>query len=290
MLWLMLKHVQLLQCKFYSDMTPTVLFRRYVWLIDTIYQAGYITREEIDRKWSKCHYNEDHESRIPERTFHRHKVAILELFDIEIKCSKLHGNAYYIANADDMEMGGIRKWLINTFAVNNLINESHHLKRRILFEEIPSGQRFLTPIIEAMRDEVTVKMTYQGYHDAEPYTIEVRPYCVKVFKQRWYLLAYRPDKRAERVYALDRMQELEATTTNFRLPAHFDADKYFEDFYGVYTDPLDGPEFVRVKVSSWQAQYLRSLPLHHTQRETEVIPDTFCVDGNHPIKYILYYH
>ena len=255
-------------------MTPTTLFRRYIWLIDIIYQAGYITREEIDRKWSNCSYNYDHERSIPERTFHRHKEAILELFDIEIKCSKSHGNAYYIANADDMKMGGVRQWLVNTFAVNNLINESHHLKRRILFEHIPSGQRFLTPLIEAMRDEVTVRITYQGYHDPEPYTAEVRPYCVKIFKQRWYLLAYRPDKRGIRIYALDRMQEVTATKTKFQLPADFDADEYFAHFYGVYTDPLDGPELVRVKVSSWQAQYLRSLPLHHSQTEVEIVQES----------------
>ncbi len=255
-------------------MTPTTLFRRYIWLIDVIYQAGYITRDEIDSKWSKCGYNYEHESRIPERTFHRHKDAIQELFDIEIKCSKLHGNAYYIANADDMKMGGVRQWLVNTFAVNNLINESHHLKRRILFENIPSGQRFLTPIIEAMRDEVTILLTYQGFHDAEPYTVEVHPYCVKVFKQRWYLLAYRQDKRDERIYALDRIKDLSPTKTKFKLPKDFDADLYFADFYGVYTDPLDGPELVRVKVSAWQAQYLRSLPLHHSQKETELIPNS----------------
>ena len=85
------------------------------------------------------------------------------MFDIDIRCDKKAGNLYYIAHAEDMEQGGVRKWLINTFAVNNLINESHTLKRRILFEEIPSGQRFLTPIIEAMRDERTVEICYRSF-------------------------------------------------------------------------------------------------------------------------------
>lgn len=143
-----------------------------------------------------------------------------------------------------------------------------------MFEEIPSGQRFLTPIIEAMRDEVTISLTYQGFHDAEPYTVEVLPYCVKVFKQRWYLLGYRQDKKSERIYALDRIQDLKATKTPFKLPKDFDADRYFADFYGVYTDPLDGPEEVKIKVSAWQAQYLRSLPLHHSQKEIEILPDS----------------
>lgn len=62
-----------------------------------------------------------------------------------------------------MERGDARQWLLNTFAVNNLINESHKLKNRILFEHIPSGQQFLTPIIEAMLDNMTIEITYQSF-------------------------------------------------------------------------------------------------------------------------------
>ena len=85
------------------------------------------------------------------------------MFDINIVCDKKGGYKYYIENAEDMEKGGVRTWLLNTFAVNNLINESHHLKRRIMFEQIPSGQKFLTPIIEAMRDGLSVEITYKSF-------------------------------------------------------------------------------------------------------------------------------
>lgn len=47
--------------------------------------AGAISREEIDRRWARSQYNDLHESGIPDRTFHRHKEAIREIFDIEIR-------------------------------------------------------------------------------------------------------------------------------------------------------------------------------------------------------------
>jgi hypothetical protein len=137
------------------------LFNRYIWLVDTIYRAGKITFEEINRKWLRNDMSKGED--LPLRTFHNHRIAIEEMFDINIECDKYNGYSYFIENKDDLEKGGIRSWLLNTFAVNNLINESHHLKRRILFEEIPSGQRFLTTIIEAMRDELTLEVTYQGF-------------------------------------------------------------------------------------------------------------------------------
>ena len=121
------------------------LFDKYIWLVDTIYRAGKITFEEINERWLRSRLSEGED--IPLRTFHNWRIAIEQVFDININCNRKGGYYYYIENADDMQKGGIRNWLLNTFAVNNLINESHHLKRRILFEEIPSGRKYLTPVI-----------------------------------------------------------------------------------------------------------------------------------------------
>ena len=137
------------------------LFNRYIWLVDVIYRTQKITFEEINERWMRTEMSNGEE--IPLRTFHNWRKAIEEIFDINIECNKRGGYYYYIENADDMEKGGVRNWLLNTFAVNNLINESHHLKQRILFEEIPSGRKFLTPIIEAMRDNLVLHFSYQSY-------------------------------------------------------------------------------------------------------------------------------
>ena len=163
------------------------LFNRYIWLVDTIYRAGRISFEEINQRWRNSGMSNGEDMAL--RTFHHHRHAIEEIFDINIECDKRNGYCYYIENADDIEKGGIRNWLLNTFAVNNLINESHHLKHRILFEQIPSCQKFLTPIIEAMRDSTVITITYQSFWKEHPNTFVLEPYCVKIFKQRWYMLA-----------------------------------------------------------------------------------------------------
>ena len=249
------------------------LFNRYIWLVDNILRAGErgITLEEINRRWMRSQYNETGDN-YPERSFHRHKNAIKEMFDIDIECDKRTG-CYTIANADDMNQGGVRTWLLNTFAVNNLINESHHLKRRILFEEIPSGQRFLTTIIEAMRDGLTVMLTYQSFNKDNPHTFEVHPYCVKVFKQRWYLVAYSPWYDDMRIYALDRVCDVETTENWFKLPKNFDARAYFAEAFGIIVDENYKIESVEVKVIACQREYLRTLPLHHSQLEVETTDD-----------------
>lgn len=251
-------------------MAATELFNRYIWLVDLIYRTGSITREEINRRWSRSRYNISGEDKIPERTFHRHKDAIKELFDIDIVCDRSAGKVYRIENSEDMEHGGVRTWLLNTFAINNLINESHHLKHRILFEEIPSGQRFLTPLIEAMNDSVTVNLTYQSFSYDHPFTFEIEPLCVKVFKQRWYVLGRSVTDGKVRIYGLDRVHGAEVTDHTFRLPKGFDAESYFRDGIGIIIGFGDHeePQPVEVKVGDYQQDYFRTLPLHHTQEET----------------------
>lgn len=244
----------------------SVLFNRYIWLIDLIYSAGYITREEIDRRWSRASLNFDHESMIPERTFHRYKDAIQEMFQIDIRYNKSRG--YYIENTEDIQRDELRQWLIGTFAVENLIGESSELRRRILLEDIPSGQRHLTPIIEAMRDGVKIRIMYQSFHSAEPSTFILAPYCVRVFRQRWYVLGTSEKGKELRLYGLDRILNTERTATPFAPPKDFDAEAFFANGYGVTVDERK-PEIVRISVDAYQANYLRSLPIHPSQEETE---------------------
>ena len=241
------------------------LFNRYIWLVSTISNAGSegITLQQINEKWVRNSMSEGVE--IPQRTFHNHKNAVQELFGLNIACNPTT-HQYYISNADEFKHEELRTWLLNTFAVNHLINESHDLKRRILFERIPSGQRYLSTVIGAMRDGKELEMSYQSFGRSEPTTYHVQPYCVKVFKQRWYMVG-KSDK--VRIYSLDRIVGLSITDIDFILPKDFDPQSYFADCYGVIHDDELSSQTIRIKISAWQANYLRTLELHHSQQEVE---------------------
>ncbi|MDL2282903.1 WYL domain-containing protein [Odoribacter sp. OttesenSCG-928-G04] len=261
-----------MEAKKSSKDTTSNLFNRYVWLVDIIYRRGRITFEEINEYWQRSLLNRDNED-LPLRTFHNHRQAIEQMFDINIECDKRNGYKYFIENMDDMERGGVRSWLLNTFAVNNMINESHKLKERILFEKIPSGQIYLTSIIEAMRDSVSLEITYQNFWRETPYTFEVYPYCIKVFKQRWYLIAYCPNKEDILIYALDRIKHMDLTNSTFHLPKDFDGEIFFADCFGIVVGDGYKTENVLIKVYKIQDSYIRALPLHHSQKEVENTSD-----------------
>lgn len=247
-----------------------LLLNKYIWLIDTIYSAGHISREEIDRRWCRSLLSEG-ETSIPPRTFHRWRIAIEELFQISIAYNKLDG--YYIENSSDIARNDMRKWLVNTFAVNNLINEGQYLRQHICLEEIPSGQRFLTTILEAIRDKIVLRVTHRGFTKPEPTTFTIKPYGLKIFKQRWYVLAESeyPDHRLL-VYALDRFEAMERTEQSYNIPKNFDVAQLFQSSYGV-SGVNGNPELIHLKVNASQVPYFRSLPLHRSQNEEETAKD-----------------
>ena len=247
-------------------MSTAGLLNKYVWFVSTIYNRGPITLAELQHRF-ESHFGRGEE--LSERQFHRYTDAVEELFDIEIKYSRSQ-RGYVVADREGIDNMGMRKWLIQTFSVNNILHESQELKNRILLENVPSGQQHLTTIVDAMREDVALSMTYQSFGKSEPSTFEVEPYCVKLFEQRWYMLAKSERYPEPRVYALDRIHALEPTECKFKLPKKFDAAKFFEDYYGIIIGDEDFDVCpVALKVDSWQSKYLRTLPLHHTQVEVE---------------------
>ena len=237
------------------------LFRRYVWLINTV-RRYRLTRPEILARWADAAENDKHLP-MPEKTFHNHIDAIEEIFNLRIRFNRAAGGIYEIEDEGDGGDSGLADWLLSTISVSNAIQESAGLRRRIIFENIPSGEKFLMPLIEAMRDSVRVRLVYDSYrrHDNEPFVIE--PYCVKVSKQRWYVLGR--TEKGMRTYALDRIRSLEETGEKFTLPSGFDAAEYFSDSYGIYTVENVKPQTVLVRVGEGQDRYFDSLPLHHSQ-------------------------
>ena len=244
------------------------LLNKYVWLVETIYKAKRISFEEINRRWLDNDLSEDKPLSI--RTFHKWRNVIEEMFGLIIENENGGQYRYYIQNADDLKDGSsMRSWLFSTLTVSNLMMESINIKDKILFEEIPDSEKFLPIILEALKKNRVLEMTYQSYWRNEANTFNLEPYCLKVFKQRWYLVGRSPYYDKIMIYALDRIHQLSLTDESFDYPKYFKAAEYFDDCFGIIADQDYKVETVKLKVSAGQANYLRDLSLHQSQNEIE---------------------
>ena len=252
-----------------------VQYKKYIWLVDTIHSAGKISKEQIDRKWSNSRYNDNHETSIPDTSFYRMRRAIEEFFDIEILCDRSTGE-YYI---DDSDLGSqTKQWLLSQFAVNQTLDTSRELRDHIIYESIPEGTQYLTTIVNAMRDSKMLLVSHLRFDSKEkPHVFYLSPLCMKVFKQRWYVLGLVEELDGSnqtgnepRIYSLDRIGSVEPLERTFKRPKNFDPHAYFAPFYGVFCGKQYKPLSVRVRVlNDVSAKFLRSLPLHHSQKEVE---------------------
>lgn len=248
------------------------LFLRYVWLVSLLYRYKRLTLREINEKWLHTDYSRG--VPIPRRTFHCHREKIQELFDINIECDR-KTSEYYIEDCQTLANDKIRSWLLETFSVNNLAAEQQRLHDRILLEKIPSGEIYLTTVIEAMRDSRIIKITYKSFTEPVAHDVCLHPYFIKVFRQRWYVIGYAPAYKRIRTYSIDRFENIEITKETFEYPGDFVPEEYFKECFGIMHSDTSG-ETVLLKVVSAQSRYFKTLPLHETQK-TVSDTDTFTI-------------
>ena len=246
-------------------------FKRYIWLLDTIQRFGRITLKDLKAKWEKSSVN-DKGKPLAERTFANYRANIEQIFNIEIKCDRAT-NEYFIDNEYDLNGNSIRDWMLNSLSLRNLLNESVGLHDRILLEDVPSSHRFLTVIIDAMRDNRRMCISYKGYNMSDYQDMFIHPYCLRLFKRRWYIIAYSEYSKGNRLFMLDRARSVEVMTDSFTMPEGFDAEEYFNDIYGVRQTDRSEMTKVVLKVNANRCDLLRNLPLHPSQKEIETTPE-----------------
>ncbi len=121
-------------------------------------------------------------------TFFRYKEAIQDIFGLIIECDRKNGYEYYIENEEVLEEDSVQNWMLSTMSISNMIGENVSMQDRILLESVPSGDWVLQEIIKAMRDNHRVMITYRRYGAAAASSFSAAPYCVKLFRRRWYVL------------------------------------------------------------------------------------------------------
>ena len=248
-------------------------FKRYIWLIELLQSYSMLPLKDIKDFWMASSINEGQEL-LADRTFFNTIEGIRDMFGISIVCNR-SSNEYYIENKEDIKGSGIRNWMMSALSMNNILTESASMKDRIVIDDIPSSQKFLLPIVKAMKEGRKVFVKYQSFAKDEPDERRLNPYCVKSYKQRWYLLASHDENPEPHIYALDRMLEVKQSSGEFTVPDEFDAEAYFKPYcgYPLGSEKTPKPIKVRVKVNRHQRNYFRTLPLHSSQKETETTED-----------------
>lgn len=244
-----------------------LLLKRYLWLIDTLKRNGELTFEEISAKWDSSSAN-DNGSKLTQRTFYNHCQAVARHFGIFIECRRGRGlNLYSIANPEAIEENSLTKWALDSFSLGELLLGNSAISDKILLEEIPSGREWLEPTLHALQHNKEMEIEYENFVGVK-FSGRVKPLCVKLFKRRWYVLTL-IDNDKKRIFSLDRIRSLTISDRTFNYPKDFVPAEYFQNYFGIIAGVEQKTENIRIRTYAELPGYLRSLPMHHSQRELE---------------------
>lgn len=133
--------------------------------------------------------------------------------------------------------------------------------------EYLKGIDFLGELFNAIHYKKVLTISYQSFKRTEPIDIEIHPYYLKQYNNRWFLFGFNPGVQNLTNLALDRIVSFSELKQKYVKNKDIDFDEYFEDIIGV-TRP-EGKEIEKIELlfSVDEAPYILTKPIHGSQRK-----------------------
>jgi len=199
---------------------------------------------------------------ISKRTFQRDIQDIQSIYSIDIEFDK------YLKKYTIRDLGIADERLLESLDIFNALNAADSLPDMLHFEQRkPIGSSNINDFMHAIRHRKCVTFNYIKFWDAEAMKRTIKPYGLKEFKNRWYVVGEDTDKGVIRIFGLDRVDTLQILNSSFKAP-DFNIETYFEHSFGIIRPdhPDDEPMEVVLSATPFKGRYLKSVPLHPTQK------------------------
>ncbi|WP_213189554.1 helix-turn-helix transcriptional regulator [Cloacibacterium caeni] len=216
------------------------------------------------------------ELKFTERTFQRDKLAIADVFGIQISYSRKK-NAHFIEE-EELELS--QESVFDQLLLVEAYRETKGKADVMFFEPRRArGLEHLNGLIHAITQKKVLSFTYQKFWENEKSSKVVMPYALREFKNRWYLLAADYQSKNPsfllKTYGLDRISDLNISNTSFKRE-NIDIEKAYKNSFGIISTLGKETQEILLKFDREQANYIKALPLHHSQtiiaeNETETI-------------------
>lgn len=244
-------------------MSSTAIFERYAKIIEHV-RSPYQKRPTIQ---TIQRYLDDEGFRITKRSLQRDIQDIYFKMDIEIVRKGLHPNYWYEIESEPESLPTAYAYLEHAMMANvmrkELEDEKLHRKALILDHPLSEGLEFIPKCLPAIRQNRLVSIEYHKF-DQPVESRVVCPYYLKQFRKRWYLIARDTKDDIVKSFGLDRIEKLLVLTETFAPEKN--VEHLFDNVIGFF-DLEDEPETIRIWSEKYNANYIRTLRLHHSQKE-----------------------
>lgn len=202
------------------------------------------------------------------RTLQRDIESIRDEFGIEIiydrTCKGYRLDEEHSLNHDTF-VRFLKTFQLAELLGNNL-KTSHQALPYIQFENTSAmqGIHWLKDILHAIRERRVIEFTHHNFQKNTIKTVRLKPYILKEYLNRWYVVGKPEGKKEFRTYGVDRIEALQVLNEKFTLSKTDHPAKFFEQAIGVVYSG-DEPEDVLLEFTPLQGNYVKTLPWHPSQ-------------------------
>lgn len=145
--------------------------------------------------------------------------------------------------------------------------DTAELESVVQFESAPAtrGSEHLNPLLQAIQAHQVVAIAYRKFQATEADTFDIHPYLLKEYRNRWYVIAWNPERADYRTYGLDRVESVELHDQDFGVRNDFNPDLFFKHSFGI-SKSTEAPQHVRVRCNALEYEYLSAQPVHASQK------------------------
>ena len=198
------------------------------------------------------------------RTLQRDIREIRNNFGIDIEFSKGQ-KGYFIENNETENLNFQR--MLEAFDMFNSLNQAQDMTPYIHLEKRrPQGTENLYGLLHAIKNRLQISFSYQKFWEEEISHRQVEPFALKEFKNRWYVLAKDLKDGSIKTFGLDRLTDLEFSRKTFKAPANFNIEEHYRFCFGIISPNGNEPQEILLSFNPIQGKYIKTLPLHHTQK------------------------
>ncbi len=219
---------------------------------------------EISKYLEEKFNNDYKELSFAPKTFQRDRKILNELFNIEIDY-KNSDKKYHLVNDD---FSDIADSVFENLILVNAYRNSKEYDDVIIFEKRQAtGLYHLQQITQAIKCKKLITFSYLKHWDTTANSRTIEPYALKEFRNRWYLIGneFQNGNFKLKTFGLDRITNLETLHRSFH-KLEIDIEKIFSNAFGIIISDTEKPETVILSFNARQAKFVKSLPLHRSQK------------------------
>ena len=241
--------------------------KKCLYLIDLLSRRGPMSLKEINEHYQ---YSSLYDGEIIPRTFARYKDYIAETFPCYIDYNQ-STNQYFLKRYHQYgQEDSLYNYLLSAYHIEGMSELAVKHRDKVKLLDAPTGVENVQIILEAIDKQKGIECVYYSFDRATKKQQLLIPYFLKTWEQRWYLAA-EPDNHHHgiSIFALERMDNIRLTEKKMLPSNDVTADEYWEGSFGVNHSDNQVPERIVIKAYGAQAEYIRALPIHESQKELE---------------------